>query len=222
MTISILSIVFTLSLNFQFKNKSLLLISKKEYVNNVGRFFTVSLFGFITMLSIYLTVQYINVHYNNEQTALFSVAFQFFQIGTFLPGVLGAIFVPKLVISKSNKESNEMKKTYILLSIFWFICCLVIFYPIFIIYKFEINTINITTFWLMQLAVILSSIQAFYIQKNVAAGNFQILSISSAIWGGLLFISQHILPSKIFYAALAFLLAYLASTLLLHYSNKEV
>ena len=223
LAISILSISFTLYLNFQFKKNNLLLISKKEYSKSIIHFFSVSVFSFIIMLSIYLTVRYINLHYNHEHTAIFSVAFQFFQIGTFLPGILGSIFVPRLVIAQDNTESNQMRKTYILLSIAWFAFCLILFYPIFIIYKFEINLINIATFWLMQFAVIFSSIQAFYIQKNVATGNFKILAISSTLWGGiLLLLSQHIFPYQIFYASLSFILAYLTSTLLLHYYSKKV
>lgn len=62
------------------------------------------------MLSLYFSVKYVNLHLSSESTALYSVSFQFFQIGTFLPGVLGAVFVPKLVKDNNLKDKKKMKR----------------------------------------------------------------------------------------------------------------
>lgn len=175
----------------------------------------VAIFGFITMLSLYLLIKFINNSFDSQKTAVFSVAFQFFQIGIFLPGVLGSVFVPILVRNKSNvDDQKKMKLTYIFIALIWLLLSIGLVYPVFKLYGFEIKLEFILTFLIVQFCVLFSSIQAFYIQNFVANGSFGFLAFVSGVWGGVLLIMQIFLPINIIYSSVSLLLAYIVSNLL--------
>lgn len=175
----------------------------------------VAIFGFITMLSLYLLIKFINNSFDSQKTAVFSVAFQFFQIGIFLPGVLGSVFVPILVRNKSNvDDQKKMKLTYIFIALIWLLLSIGLVYPVFKLYGFEIKLEFILTFLIVQFCVLFSSIQAFYIQTFVANGSFGFLAFVSGVWGGILLIMQIFLPINIIYSSVSLLLAYIVSNLL--------
>ncbi len=179
---------------------------------NIANFIRVSLFGFVTMLSLYFSVKYVNNTFDEQKIAVYSVSFQFFQIGTFLPGVLGSVFIPKIIESKGSQyQYNKMRKVYALIAIFWFLSCLIMVYPVFKIYQFNISSDLLSTFFIMQFCVLLSSLQAFYNQKYVAHGSFGILSVSAIIWGAVLLILQVLLPVDLFMSSVSILLAYISS-----------
>src|SRR5690606_5658338 len=137
----------------------------------------VAIFGFITMLSLYLLIKFINNSFNPQKIAVFSVAFQFFQIGIFLPSVLGSVFVPILVRNKSNvDDQKKMKLIYIFIALIWLLLSVGLVYPVFKLYGFEIKLEFILTFLIVQFCVLFSSIQAFYIQNFVANGKFGFLA----------------------------------------------
>lgn len=178
-------------------------------------FLKVALFGFFTMLSLYLAVKYVNFSFNNKESAIFSITFQFFQIGTFLPSVLGSIFIPKLVKKGDNiDQQKKMKQMYIIIAVVWLLFSLLVLYPICELYNFEFNFEFILTFMIMQICVLFSSIQAFYIQNFVAIGNFTLLAIISALWGAILLSAQNILPLSIVYSSVSLLIAYIVSNFL--------
>lgn len=180
--------------------------------SNIFNFFRVAIFGFVTMLCLYFSVKYVNNTFDEQKIAVYSVSFQFFQIGTFLPGVLGSVFIPKIIESKGSQvQYNKMKMVYILIALFWLLSCLLIVYPIFKIYQFNINSELLFTFFIMQFCVLLSSLQAFYNQKYVADGSFGILGFSAIIWGGVLLILQSLLPKDLFMSSVALFLAYISS-----------
>lgn len=175
----------------------------------------VAIFGFITMLSLYLLIKFINNSFDPQKTAVFSVAFQFFQIGIFLPSVLGSVFVPILVRNKSNvDDQKKMKLTYIFIALIWLLLSVGLVYPVFKLYGFEIKLEFILTFLIVQLCVLFSSIQAFYIQNFVANGSFGFLAFVSGVWGGVLLMMQIFLPINIIYSSVSLLLAYIVSNLL--------
>lgn len=175
----------------------------------------VAIFGFITMLSLYLLIKFINNSFDPQKTAVFSVAFQFFQIGIFLPSVLGSVFVPILVRNKSNvDDQKKMKLTYIFIALIWLLLSVGLVYPVFKLYGFEIKLEFILTFLIVQLCVLFSSIQAFYIQTFVANGSFGFLAFVSGVWGGVLLMMQIFLPINIIYSSVSLLLAYIVSNLL--------
>lgn len=178
---------------------------------NVLTFFKVAMFGFITMLSLYFAVKYVNNSYDEQKAAIYSVSFQFFQIGVFLPSVLGSIFIPKLVKNSNADDVRIMKKIYFLIAMFWVALCGLIIYPIFKLYDFQFEKETILTFVVMQLGVVLCAIQAFYNQKYVALGGFNFLSLNSAIWGGALLIFQNMSPQLIYYSSFALVFAYVLS-----------
>lgn len=175
----------------------------------------VAIFGFITMLSLYLLIKFINNSFNPQKIAVFSVAFQFFQIGIFLPSVLGSVFVPILVRNKSNvDDQKKMKLIYIFIALIWLLLSVGLVYPVFKLYGFEIKLEFILTFLIVQFCVLFSSIQAFYIQNFVANGKFGFLAFISGIWGGVLLIMQIFLPINIVYSSVSLLLAYIVSNIL--------
>ncbi|MBJ8419816.1 MATE family efflux transporter [Acinetobacter courvalinii] len=195
--------------------RSILNFNRNNLFKKIFASLRVAIFGFITMLSLYLLIKFINHSFDPQGIAVFSVAFQFFQIGVFLPSVLGSVFVPILVRSKSNpNDQKKMKLMYILIALLWLLLSIGLVYPVFKLYGFEIKLELILTFLIVQLCVLFSSIQAFYIQNFVAAGSFGLLALVSGIWGGVLLIMQIFSPVNIIYSAVSLLIAYLISNIL--------
>lgn len=210
------SLAFFLStkneINFK---RSILKLNQKQILKKLFDSLRVAAFGFITMLSLYLLMKFINSSFDSQKTAVFSVAFQFFQIGIFLPSILGSVFVPILVRNKTNgNDQKKMRLTYIFIALFWLLLSTVLFYPIFKLYGFEIKMELILTFLTLQFCVLFSSIQAFYIQNFVAIGNFSFLALVSGVWGSILLIMQIILPINIVYSSVSLLIAYIVSNFL--------
>ncbi|NUF32154.1 hypothetical protein HUN28_18390, partial [Acinetobacter oleivorans] len=206
-------IVYFLVVSDEIKLASIIssLSSFKVLKLNVINFVRVSLFGFITMLSLYFSVKYVNNHYNQQLAALYSVSYQFFQIGIFLPSVLGAVFIPKLVEGNSKDLNKSMKKSYFLTSIIWVFICSLIFYPIFKLYKFSFEKEIVLTFIIMQLGVVFCSVQAFYNQKYVALGRFNFLSSNALLWGGGLLFCQNYFPKILYFSSISLVVAYVIS-----------
>lgn len=197
------------------------LISEVSLLKKIVDYLKVSAFGFITMLSLYISMKNVNLNYTSNSAAIYSVSFQFFQIGIFLPSVLGSVFVPKLVKSNNVQDKEKMKKTYMFISLVWLFCCSIAFYPLFKIYKFDFSTDYVLTFLVMQCCVIFASIQAFYIQNCVAVGNFFLLTIVSLLWGGVLLISQNLLPMNVVYSSISLLISYIISNTFLYLSRQN-
>lgn len=210
---SLLVYFFTVNEEIRFRNVISSLPGFMVLKANVVNFIRVSLFGFITMLSLYFSVKYVNNNYNDQLAALYSVSYQFFQIGIFLPSVLGAVFIPKLVKNNNKDENNVMRKSYLFIAVSWVVVCSLMFYPIFKLYDFSFNKNEIVTFIVMQLGVVLSSLQASYNQRYVAMGNFNFLAINALIWGVALLLFQYFSPHMIYFSSWALVFAYSLSLL---------
>ena len=226
---SVKSVIFTYSIVFLFSSLLVYFFTVNEEIRfrnvisslpgfmvlkaNIVNFIRVSLFGFITMLSLYFSVKYVNNNYNDQLAALYSVSYQFFQIGIFLPSVLGAVFIPKLVKNNNKDENNVMRKSYLFIAVSWVVVCSLMFYPIFKLYDFSFNKNEIVTFIVMQLGVVLSSLQASYNQRYVAMGSFNFLAINALIWGGALLLFQYFSPHMIYFSSWALVFAYSLSLL---------
>lgn len=210
---SLLVYFFTVNEEIRFSNVISSLPGFMVLKANIVNFIRVSLFGFITMLSLYFSVKYVNNNYNDQLAALYSVSYQFFQIGIFLPSVLGAVFIPKLVKSNNKDENNVMRKSYLFIAVSWVVVCSLMFYPIFKLYDFSFNKNEIVTFIVMQLGVVLSSLQASYNQRYVAMGSFNFLAINALIWGGALLLFQYFSPHMIYFSSWALVFAYSLSLL---------
>lgn len=205
---SLLVYFFTVNEEIKFSNVISSLPGFMVLKASIVNFIRVSLFGFITMLSLYFSVKYVNNNYNEQLAALYSVSYQFFQIGIFLPSVLGAVFIPKLVKNNNKDENNVMRKSYLFIAVSWVVVCSLMFYPIFKLYDFSFNKNEIVTFIVMQLGVVLSSLQASYNQRYVAMGNFNFLAINALIWGGALLLFQFFSPHMIYFSSWALVFAY--------------
>lgn len=179
---------------------------------NIANFIRVSLFGFITMLSLYFSVKYVNNNYNEQLAALYSVSYPVFPNWYFLPSVLGAVFIPKLV-KNNNKDENNVMRKFIFYCNFMGLCCSLMFYPIFKLYDFSFNKNEIITFIVMQLGVVLSSLQASYNQRYVAMGTSIFLALNALIWGGALLLIPMFFPHMIYFSSWALVFAYSLSLL---------
>lgn len=210
------ALVFLLSIKGEINLKrSILYSGKKDLFKKIFISLRVAIFGFITMLCLYLLINFINNSFGQQETAVFSVAFQFFQIGIFLPSVLGSVFVPILVHNKNSlSDQKKMKLMYIIIALLWLLLSIGLVYPIFKLYGFEIKLELILTFLVIQLCVLFSSIQAFYIQNFVATGNFGLLALVSGVWGSVLLTMQIFSPANLVYSSVSLLIAYLVSNIL--------
>ena len=208
--------------NISIKESIKTIIYGRDVSNKLSSFLGVASFGFIPMVGLYLLVRYVNNNYNSQDVAVFSVAFQFFQIGVFLPGVLGSIFVPMLIKNKNRESIYNMKKIYIAISIVWVAICIFGFYPLFYLYKFNYSYGSVSTFLLLQTCVVLASIQAFYIQNYVAIGGFLTLTKVSLIWLLSAIVFQLLLPSYIYFSSAALLIAYIVSNVIFFVNDKKI
>jgi len=210
------AIAFFLSTKDEINYKRIILNSNRDhFFKKIFASLRVAIFGFITMLSLYLLIKFVNYSFAPQEIAVFSVGFQFFQIGVFLPSVLGSVFVPILVRNKSSSnDQKKMKLIYIFIALFWLLLSIVLVYPVFKLYGFEIKKEFILTFLIIQLCVLFSSIQAFYIQNFVATGNFGLLALVSCVWGSILLMMQIFSPANLVYSSVSLLIAYLVSNIL--------
>lgn len=197
-----------------------ILLTNNSILKEIIYYIKVAMFGFITMFSLYLSIKNIITNLDMQSAAIYSVSFQLFQIGIFLPSVLGSIFVPKLVNDHSLEYLKKMKKIYIYISFAWLFFSLLSFYPIFKVYSFNFNTDFVLTFLIMQLCVVFASIQAFYIQNYVAKGEFLLLMFVSFVWGVGLLMLQYLFPNNILYSSVSLLIAYVISNILFLFLNK--
>lgn len=189
------------------------LFQQAEVQQRVAQCLRAALFGFITLLSLYVLLRSVNLTYTAHDAAVFSLSFQFFQIGIFIPSVLGAVFVPKLV-KEQQAAAAQQKKIYVWISLFWVLCSALALVPVFYIYDFTLDLKSVLTFLLLQLCVPLSSLQAMYIQQHVALGQFHRLAFNALVWGGMALMLQRLFPEQTYYSTLAILLAYTISVLL--------
>lgn len=186
-----------------------------KFASYIGMLLHTALFGFLTMLSLFFVVRFVNSSFSSADAALFSVGFQFFQIGIFIPSVLGMVFVPSLVKANDLKaEESRIKRIYVLVSLFWSVLVVIGLVPIFLIYKFDLSVVSVSVFLIMQLSVVFAVIQTFHIQRKVASGEFTLLAINAVVWGGVVLVLQSVLPLELVYSALSLLAAYLASYLM--------
>lgn len=198
--------------NYSWRGARRVLTEFGRFVGYIGMLLHTALFGFLAMLSLFFVIRFVNSNFSSEDAALFSVGFQFFQVGIFVPSVLGVVFVPSLIKASDLKvEESKIKQIYVLISLFWSVLVVVGLVPIFLLYKLELSVSSVSVFLIMQLSVVFAVIQAFHIQRGVASGGFGLLAINAFIWGGVALVLQSLLPLKLVYSAISLLAAYLAS-----------
>lgn len=146
-----------------------------------------SLFGLVTLVGLYLVMHSAQARMTSAEGATFALAFQLFQAGIFLPSVLGALVVPRLVSAQRQGGAEGVaalgRRTlivYLGLGLAWLLVVAVIARPLLALYGLEGG--NVGGLLLLQVAGVLASLQAYFIQSLVAQGRFAALAAGSVIW----------------------------------------
>lgn len=188
-----------------------------------------SLFGLITLAGLFIVMKLVQSGLDSEGKAIFSMAFQLFQVGIFLPSVLGAIVVPRMVLA--GKESDPVsqgvirKKTimlYALIGAVWLVLVSICIRPLFEIYRFAFDTEKAWSVMLVQFAVVLAAVQAYYIQRFVYLGRFRLLAVASAVWASSAILLLEVINKELLESALALVFAYMASLILYYFLDRNI
>lgn len=173
-----------------------------------------SLFGVITLAGLYLFVQTVQRGLSTSDAATFALGLQLFQAGVFLPSVLGGIVVPRMVAARRfGKDDPEAlhqgtRALYFGIGLAWFFVSLLLARPLLALYDLESS--GAAGLVLIQVAAALAGFQAYFVQRLVAVGHFNLLAVASLVWALAGYVALLLIPSSLFGAALALVMAYVA------------
>lgn len=198
---------------------SVLIINKKSFV-------MLSMFGCIPMLGMYLLKLDYDSSASESEMLGFAVGFQMFSMSLFLPGILGALVVPRLVelMSKTSKVDFRWKSLplifYVLLS-----SCLASLGSIF---SFDIFSLYVDVPLIEQVdllrsflwVAVLGAVNAYFIQIVMAKRQYESLFISSILWLLAIVLVGFVYAPAPIYLSLGS--AYVASTFYLLISSRRV
>lgn len=156
------------------------------FIKRLAKNLNCGIFGLITLGGFYLLNVIVKNGAGSDAAALFGASFQFFAITIYLPSTLGSVLVPVLASKKSGSRSyvNDLRLALLGYSISSAICAAVFSYfdgEILAVYGLQAESDN-HVFQLMQFAAFLASLNAFFVQVNVARGNFGTLNALSVVW----------------------------------------
>lgn len=160
---------------------SLLKMNKKSFL-------MLSIFGCIPMLGMYLLKLDYDSGASESQMLGFAVGFQMFSMSLFLPGILGALVVPRLVdlVSKSKEVDIRWKSLplifYVLLSSGLAVLGSIFSFDIFSLYVDEplIEQVDLLRSFLW--VAVLGAVNAYFIQIVMAKRQYESLFVSSVLW----------------------------------------
>lgn len=175
-----------------------------------------SLFGVITLAGIFLLMKSVQLRLPSAESAVFALGFQLFQAGIFLPSVLGAVVVPRLVAAQRAGTDamalhRRTRRLYLGLGLGWLLLVAGAGRPLLRLYGLDQS--GWPAVLLMQLAAVLAGLQAYFIQRLVALGRFRLLALGSLLWAGLALGLLALQDGGARWAAMAMVLAYGASLL---------
>lgn len=158
----------------------------RSFIKRLAKNLNCGVFGLVTLGGFYLLNVIVKNGAGSDAAALFGASFQFFAITIYLPSTLGSVLVPVLSAKKSDSReyANDLRLALLGYSISSAICAAVFSYfdgEILAIYGLEAKSGN-NVFQLMQFAAFLASLNAFFVQLNVARGNFGTLNALSVLW----------------------------------------
>lgn len=173
-----------------------------------------SLFGLITLAGLYVLMHAAQQRMAATEDAIFALAFQLFQAGIFLPSVLGAIVVPRLVAAGHDGAIDaaalhrRTRAVYLGIGIAWLLASLLVARPLLALYG--LDAAGATGLVLMQVAAVLAGLQAYFIQRFVAAGSFGLLASASLLWAVTGYVVLMLAPPGLLGSVLALVAAYVA------------
>lgn len=146
-----------------------------------------SLFGVITLAGFYFFLRVVQRELPVFDAATFALGFQLFQAGVFLPSVLGSIVVPKLVrvgreagSGAADALHRRTALAYAAFGLAWVLAVLALA-PL-LLRLYALPAAGAGALVLMQVAAALAAIQAYFIQRHVAAGRFGLLALAALVW----------------------------------------
>ncbi|WP_028471226.1 hypothetical protein [Neptunomonas japonica] len=193
---------------------------------NKKSFGMLSMFGCIPMLGMYLLKVDYDSGASESQMLGFAVGFQMFSMSLFLPGILGALVVPRLVevLSKSKEVGFRWKSLpllfYVLLSSTLAVLGSVFSFDIFSLYVDVplIEQVDLLRSFLW--VAVLGAVNAYFIQIVMAKRQYESLFMSSILWLlVIVFVASVYAPAPIY---LSLGSAYVASTFYLLITSRRV
>ncbi|WKC36222.1 hypothetical protein QYM18_17350 [Ectopseudomonas chengduensis] len=182
--------------------------------SGVGGALSASLFGVITLAGLYLFVHSVQRELSTSDAATFALGLQLFQAGVFLPSVLGGIVVPRMVAAggfgKGDADAlhRRTRALYIGIGLAWLFVSLFLARPLLALYS--LDAAGAAGFVLIQVAAALAGLQAYFVQRLVALGRFNLLAVASLVWALAGYATLLLVPTSLFGAALALVMAYVA------------
>ncbi|MGY8870843.1 MAG: hypothetical protein ACKVJE_10425 [Pseudomonadales bacterium] len=193
---------------------------------NKKSFAMLSMFGCIPMLGMYL----LKLDYDNgaseSQMLGFAVGFQMFSMSLFLPGILGALVVPRLVelVSKSKEVDFRWKSLpllfYVLFSSSLAVLGSIFSFDIFSLYVDAPLAEQVDLLRSFLWVAVLGAVNAYFIQIVMAKRQYESLFMSSILWLlVIVFVGFVYAPAPIY---LSLGSAYIASTFYLLIASRRV
>lgn len=182
--------------------------------SGVGEALSASLFGVITLAGLYLFVHSVQRELSTSDAATFALGLQLFQVGVFLPSVLGGIVVPRMVTAgrfgKGDADAlhRRTRALYLGIGLAWLFVSLFLARPLLALYG--LDAAGVSGFVLIQVAAALAGLQAYFVQRLVALGRFNILAVASLVWALAGYAALLFVPTSLFGAASALVMAYMA------------
>lgn len=176
-----------------------------------------SLFGVITLAGLYLFVHSVQRELSTADAATFALGLQLFQAGVFLPSVLGGIVVPRMVAAgrfgKDDPDAlhRRTRALYFGIGLGWLFMSLFLARPLLSLY--DLDSAGAAGLLLIQVAAALAGLQAYFVQRLVAVGRFNLLAVASLVWAFAGFVALLLVPPSLFGAASALVVAYVVCLL---------
>ncbi|MBV7562419.1 hypothetical protein [Pseudomonas sp. sia0905] len=176
-----------------------------------------SLFGVITLAGLYLFVHSVQRELSTADAATFALGLQLFQAGVFLPSVLGGVVVPRMVAAgrfgKDDPEAlhRSTRALYFGIGLGWLFVSLFLARPLLSLY--DLDSAGAAGLVLIQVAAALAGLQAYFVQRLVAVGRFNLLAVASLVWAFAGYVALLLVPPSLFGAASALVVAYVVCLL---------
>lgn len=180
----IIIILGILAVNIQTLKKVNLNINTNIWLNSIPR--STEQFYLFTYVSLvmganFICVKYANKNFSVTEAALFSLGFQMYGIGIFLPSTLGNILIPKLIQNKNSTIRSRAIYVYITLALTWILVIFACDNLILKYYKLNLHS-NEALLFSSQLCVLISVINAYLSQLYISLKRFHYLAIGSCIY----------------------------------------
>ena len=191
------------------------LMNVRDLIAGMKATLRTSLFGVVTLVGFFMIMAIVHTTLSVHDSAVFSMSFQLFQAGIFLPSILGGIVIPKMVSATKTPDLDGEKEIhkkirilYFAVGVSWTVLVAVFAYPLLGLYGFDQNTESAYAIVLFQIAGIFAVMQAYHIQKGVSSGHFGLLATAAIVWLLVALISLQLMGHRLLSAVFSLVVAY--------------